>query len=270
MTRKIGMLAVSCLITMVAYAELPQLNEYTFSKGDKTANLSIGLGSLNNSFSFGQQFSMEWCVADGWINNRASLGIGFAINNNAFGKYTTFLTGYYDYTYTHTTYHSNIPSWLNIDKQYTNTQHREGTGSCWADVTQDNISAMATCSFHFQFTNKLECYALIGFGAGVNFNDFEYYNIRGLSKKNYDKTHQRGSNGIKTRDVYSYNDFDHVVWDQGIKEIRACFAMSGLVGARYYFAPQWAAQMELGLIGGTFNRQTSGCTVWSIGISHKF
>lgn len=262
-TRKIAMLIATCIASLTAHAELPAIDSYTFAKGDKVANLNIGLGSLNGSFAFGQQLSMEWCVVDGLIGNRASLGVGFAINNNALGKYTTYMSGHYDYTYTTTTYSSRY------NKTYTGTQRREGYGRCNAVVTQDNISAMATCSFHFQFTNKLECYALVGFGVGANFNIFDYYNVRGLEEKNHDNTFQNGS--YETRVVYSYNDFDHVVWESGIKKASACFAVSSLVGARYYFSPQWGAQMELGMIGGTFNRQTtSGCTVWSIGISHKF
>ena len=55
---------------------------------------------------------------------------------------------------------------------------------------------------------------------------------------------------------WSYNDLDHVVWSDGSqdKKTGVCFAMSVLVGARYYFTEHLAANAELGMIGGCQQR----------------
>lgn len=256
--------AISICAT-AAYAGLPALSSYTFAKGDKIASLSIGVGSGSGA-TFGQQLSMEWCIAGGWIDNRASLGLGFAINNALCGKYDTFLVGTYDYTYQHTTYHYNIPDWMNLQPVYHTTQHRSGQGSTWAEVQQDNLAAMVTCSFHFQFIDRLDIYATVGLGIGFNFRAFDYYNSDGFKKADVDKTY--GSRPT-TRDVYSYDDFEHAQWSNAIKSFSLCPAASSLVGARWYFTDSFAAQAELGMIGACFTTGTS-YTILSFGATLKF
>ena len=91
-------LAAACISISGVQAGLPQLSERpAFAKGDMVASVGLGVGALDGSTTFGQQLGMEWCVADGWIGKRASLGIGFSIANSAFGKYTDFKYGTYNY-----------------------------------------------------------------------------------------------------------------------------------------------------------------------------
>lgn len=263
---KSGLFIAISICATTAYAGLPTLSSYTFAKGDKIASLSIGVGSSQGGAAFGQQLSMEWCIAGGWIDNRASLGLGFAINNALCGKYDTFMVGTYDYSYQFTTYVSNQPDWLNLPAVSHSTQHRQGDGSTWAHVSQDNLSAMITCSFHFQFIDHLDIYATAGLGIGVNFRSFDYYNSKGFKKVDVDKTY-----GTRPtyHDIYSYDDFKHAEWSNAIKSFGLCPAASALVGARWYFTESFAAQAELGMIGACFTTGTSE-TILSIGATLKF
>ncbi len=47
-----------------------------FGKGDAIGSVTVGFGK-----GFAQRFALDYCVADGWINNNASLGIGASLNN---------------------------------------------------------------------------------------------------------------------------------------------------------------------------------------------
>lgn len=253
------------IATTTAYAALPAITSPTFAKGDKIASLSIGVGTGTANASFGQQLSMEWCIAGGWIDNRASLGLGFAIDNSLCGTYDRTLTGSYDYTYEQLTYNSNIPDYMDLKSFYRTTHTRSGKGSTSAHISQDNLAAMAICSFHFQFIDRLDVYATVGIGIGFNFRSFDYYNSEGFHTANVDKTY---GTRPKMRNVYSYDDFKHAKWDENISEFGLCPAASTLVGARWYFTDRFAAQMEVGMIGACFTTGTSQ-TVLSIGAALK-
>lgn len=254
-------LAAACISISGVQAGLPQLSERpAFAKGDIVASVGLGVGALDGSTTFGQQLGMEWCVADGWIGKRASLGIGFSIANSAFGKYTNFKYGTYNYRYPiyGPSLNSNREIW-----EIKNYGTREGIGSAWCDVTQDNLAFLATGSFHFQFIDRLDTYGSVGIGIGLNFRSFRYYGESGFESE---------SNMTSDFRRWSYNDLEHVVWSDGSqdKKTGVCFAMSVLVGARYYFTEHLAANAELGMIGGCLTPNGTGCTILGFGISYKF
>ena len=253
--------AALCIGSSSMQAGLPQLNERpVFTKGDVIANVGLGIGSIAGSTTFGQQIGMEWCIVDGWINNRASLGIGFSVANSAFGKYTNFKYGTYNYRYP--IYGPSISSNREV-WEIKNYGNRSGIGSTWCDVTQDNLAFLAIGSCHFQFIDRLDTYGSVGLGFGLNFRSFRYYGAKGFESDNNMTSNIRR---------WSYNDLDHVVWSDGSqdKKTGACFAMSFLIGARYYFTEHFAANVELGMIGGCFPSQGAGCSILGFGVSYKF
>ena len=76
--------------------------ENTFSKGDKVANVSIGLGSsiYGSGFSGGIPpigVSLEYGIKDNLFNDKSSLGIGgyagFTTANFGVGTYTSIIVG---------------------------------------------------------------------------------------------------------------------------------------------------------------------------------
>lgn len=84
MKKIIGIL--SLVIAMIcsnnAYAELPEISEPTFERGDLIGSLTVGYG-----WGFSQRLAVEYGVADGWIDNRASLGVGAALGNSFISYY---------------------------------------------------------------------------------------------------------------------------------------------------------------------------------------
>ncbi len=47
-----------------------------FAKNDVLGSVTLGFGH-----GFGQRFAIDYGVVDGWLNNKASLGIGASLNN---------------------------------------------------------------------------------------------------------------------------------------------------------------------------------------------
>ena len=61
-------LAVACIATANA-------ND-TFAKNDLVGSATVGFGS-----GFAQKISVDYGIVDGWLENKASLGIGASLNN---------------------------------------------------------------------------------------------------------------------------------------------------------------------------------------------
>ncbi len=76
MKRFLTMVIALCFVAGSAYAALPPLSAPVFSKGDLVGGLSIGVGH-----GFSQKIALEYGVADGWLDGRASLGVGGSLNN---------------------------------------------------------------------------------------------------------------------------------------------------------------------------------------------
>ena len=276
--KKLLFSVLASFVAIAASAELPDISKSVFEKGDRLVNFSIGVGSMsapslvfvpgvgnnyvnfgsNSSATFDQHFGMEWCVFDGWIDNRASLGFGFSVDNSAFGKFQEYMVGEYNYRYALMTY-STIGGGNRKGWSVSEYKQREGYGTTFAHVKQDNLAFLATCSFHFQFIDKLDTYAILGFGFAVNFRSYDYYNAQGFEQKDFSGEYLR----------FSYNDYDHVNWITGSGGTGASFAMSSLVGARYYFQDNLAAKIELGMIGGAITGYGNSAGIFSIGVTYK-
>ena len=80
--------ALASMMMSNTYAALPELTSQAFAKGDMVGSLSVGYG-----WGFSQRLALEYGVADGWLDGRASLGVGGAIGN-CFSSYSYWGVGY--------------------------------------------------------------------------------------------------------------------------------------------------------------------------------
>lgn len=247
----------------------------TFQSGDKVASLGVGVGVVKNipnpdqSATFTQKLSMEWCVKDG-LFEKGSIGIGFAINNGYGGAYETEIAGKYDYSYTvekYKHYKNDRNRWV-TELYDVDVVKRKGYGTADADLNRNDLTAMFTASFHYQFLDKLDTYFTLGVGVTTIFHlTGNIHNENEFESKS--DTPNFTNNKTDYDFKYSFNDLDHVKW-QGLGTILRP-AMAVHVGARYYFTENWAANMEVGLLNATFSdKYGSGYNVFSVGASYKF
>lgn len=80
----LSLVSVMLFTNNMAYA-LPDISEPVFEKGDWIGSLTIGYG-----WGFSQRLAFETAVCDGWLNDRASLGVGAALGNTFRSYYGTF------------------------------------------------------------------------------------------------------------------------------------------------------------------------------------
>ena len=245
----------------------------TFEKGDKVASLGVGVGSVKNvpnpdkSATFTQKLSMEWCIVDN-LMDKGSIGLGFAINNGYGGAYESKMLGTYDYSYVVQTQrrekHDRYNRYYYVYDSY--IQNRNGMGVADVDLNRNDLTALFMASFHYQFIDKLDTYFTLGLGVTSMFHlSGNYRNEEGFEAAF--KVHDPDKDYSVS---YSYNDLDHVEWQDGLGTILRP-AMAVHVGARYYFTENWAANMEVGLLNATFSdKYGSGYNVFSIGASYKF
>lgn len=244
----------------------------TFEKGDKVASLGVGVGSVKNvpnpdeSATFTQKLSMEWCIVDN-LMDKGSIGLGFAINNGYGGAFESKIAGKYDYSYVSTRrrrYKNDHNRWQY--DYFSQTVDRKGIGIADADLNRNDLTAMFTASFHYQFIDKLDTYFTLGLGVTSMFHlSGNYRNEEGFQSKSSSYSDEETISFL-----YSFNDLDHVEWQEGSGTILRP-AMAVHVGARYYFTENWAANMEVGLLNATFSdKYGSGYNVFSIGASYKF
>ncbi len=110
------------LVSVISLISVNANASEAFAKGDIVASVQVGIGS-----GFAQRLVGEYCVVDGWLDDKASLGVGASINSNIYFNY----------------YHITART-----------------------VSNYGISLTANCSFHYQFVDKLDTYVTAGVGAG--------------------------------------------------------------------------------------------------------
>ncbi len=254
--KKLLSLTILCLACVTATAQV-------FEKGDRIADLSIGVGSVaygKSYTTFDQHFGMEWGVAS--IADVVTIGVGFTVNNSfaSFGKRT--ILGIYDYYYSR-----RVNSGV-IDYNGTQQVHREGVGSADAVLFRDDVNAQATVSFHYSPLQKLDVFAKVGAGIGVmNYTVGKISNEQGFSSNSH--TGSLGQGGTVME--YSYNDLDHVKWDK--PKSKAVPAISVYSGAAYYLTDNWGVEALLGLIStNVWNEIFYGNSygVFAVGVTYKF
>lgn len=256
--KKLFLPVVLCLACTTAAAQ-------EFDKGDRLFDFSVGVGVIggdgNSLTSFDQHLGMEWGV--GRIANKVTVGLGFTINNTFAPGDKATIVGTYDYYY---------KSYVNstvIDYDKWSDVHREGFGTAEAKISREDINAQITVSFHYSPVAKLDIYTKIGAGVGVmNYMIGDTSNEKGFTAKSADKTSGTGS-----RYIYSFNDLDHVEWQENRKS-KVVPAVSAFVGATYYINDRWGVEAQVGLLSANIKDKDKGYpnsySVFSVGASYKF
>lgn len=263
------------MVALALSASVCSVSAQEFEKGDKVVNLGVGVGIMDNypddetSAAFTQRLSIDWCVADK-IFDKGSIGVGFALSNAYGGNYTTEVRGAYDYTYTHSLVrvYRNSHNRLQWDEISTNTQKRSGNGSATADLSRNDLTALVTASFHYQFVDKLDTYLSVGVGATTMFHQMGgFRDEEGFLSKSSSIDYTE----VGVQSSFSYNDLDHVDWNYSRQVTCVRPAFSASLGARYRITDNWAANMEVGLLSAQFSKKYGqGLNLLSIGASYKF
>ena len=234
-----------------------------FEIGDKRIDINLGGGIINYAeqpkMTFDQHINMEWIVAK--LGKKVSLGVGFALNNIYGGFKETTMTGEYNYMYTKTTTTNNAAVVEQIP--------RMGIGTADADISRDDINAMATVSFHYSPTKKLDTYVKIGAGiGGLSYIIDDICNIEGFHSENVHKASSSNPNAMVT---YRYNDLDHTIWDGYEPNVAA--SVAAYIGATYYFNDELGLDAQVGLVSANLTNKAKNANAFSLfalGIAYKF
>lgn len=250
-------------------------------------DLGVGMGIINvadsyynstnelkhrdqDKLTFTQKLGFEFCVHE--FNEKSSLGIGVSLNNATFGTHNTYVSGSYDYSYVATVYSKSYGSshWLKSFE----TRQRSGTGNALAKTTIIDYSVMAKVAFHRSFGERWDTYAALGIGVAYVTSLYgDYSHTTGFTNKTQ-TFNQTGTYGSS----YSFNDLNHVVWDQG-SDSQGRFAIAGYIGARYFISSNFGIGVEVGLTSLSLRKitESSGKDKWyndysllNVGVAYKF
>lgn len=283
--KKILLLCASALIASAAF----NANARIIDEDSRFLELGIGVGASEADGTkgmFTQRLGAEWIVKDYLFNLFGcsfALGAGFQIDNAAGGRYSTIVTGSYDYDYvvSITKHKRDNGHGRPITTTETQRVNREGTGVASADVTRDNLSFMPTVSLHAKIVDNFDFYVTYGMGLGImtnslgNFNPIEIYVpnvgwVGGMEKKDY--YHEATMpNGDVWETRYSYNDADHAVYNKKPYKTAATFACAFYVGARYFFNDTWGINAQFGLVSANVKKSYGNSyNILSVGATYCF
>lgn len=227
----------------------------SFKKGDMVLDLGVGMGLVNVSndyydsrdalkssdqdkITFTQKLGFEVCAHE--FNDKWSLGVGFSFDNSTLGTHKKYVSGAYDYSYSVITYSK--PYGSNRWSKTFDTRKRQGSGNALAKTTIIDYNVMGKVAFHRSFGEHWDTYAALGMGvAYVKSLYSDYTNTSGFGKytQTFNGTGTYGSS-------YSYNDLEHVVWEQG-SSAQGRFVIAGYIGARYFITSHFGIEAEAGL-----------------------
>ncbi len=263
----LGLLAVSGALSVAAQG--------VFNKGDRKADLTIGVGTVaypdNSGVTFDQHLGMEWGIAS--FADKFTLGIGFTVNNSYGGSIESMVAGTYDYTYVRRSYGKTYSYKTNKWESFNDTKEirRNGVGTADADVAREDVNALFTAAIHFSPMAKLDTYLKVG--AGVGYMSWLVSNLRNESGFKSANVHDTSSSKVhQTTDSYSYDDLDHVKW-QGFKS-KVVPAMSFYLGATYMLTEKWGVDAQIGLISANIKGSKKGYPnsygIFALGASYRF
>lgn len=255
----------------------------TFGKGDMVFDLGIGVGASDvpnyvgtisstpivqktSAATFTQKIAFEYGVAQ---FGNLTIGVGASVGNAYGAKHDTFLSGKYNYTYHFTMYHYEKSNgryrWVQTNSQ---DYRRKGTGTAKATAALEDVNVLVKGSVHYSFIPNLDVYGT--FGLGFSAYKMLYSDYRSKTGFSTDRsTLNRNDTSNKYQSTYSYNDLDHVKWDDDTKA-DARFAMAFYVGARYFFTEHWGVNAEIGLVSAAYKASYNDYNIFSIGASYKF
>lgn len=260
---------------MAIFAVATSANAQEFNKGDRKADLTVGVGVVaykdESRVTFDQHASMEWGVAS--VVGKFTIGVGFQVNNSYGGRFDSKVIGEYDYYYTSHTrgkvYSYKDKKWnpLNEDKEI----HRKGSGTADATIAREDVDVLATVSFHYSPIKRLDTYVKVGAGVGyMTYLYGNYSNEQGFTKSDYERNNS--SKITDTRTWWSFNDLDHVKWSNGDSKIVP--AIGVYIGATYMLTERWGLDAQIGLISANIKDADKGYPnsygVFAMGASYKF
>lgn len=230
------------------------LQAQTYKRGDLIGSVGIGYASMKNlpdtkdEFrpAFSQKVALEWIIKDGWIKNKAALGLGFIIDNAFGGKHDQYRLGVYNYTYTYTTRKENSSG--RPKYEYTTyKKQRKGSGSAISELKRDDLKAIAATTFHYNPISKLDTYFTFGLGVAVGFRG----SGKNRNQQGFNSVHEDYGTG-KFEIKEHYDDIDHVKWVDGLKKTKVGLAVATFIGARWWFSDKLAVNAEVGMLGAAF------------------
>ena len=273
------------LVAILLIAGVAGADAQSFQKGDIVIDAALGVGadrdknqtynSANNTINtektnkvtFTQRLGVEFGVCN--FGDRSSLGIGIDFQNSV-GSTHHYVVGTYDYSYVRTTYDRIIdPTTNRPGNGYTTssaTIDRMGKGSAAARAEILDFNLTLRAAFHHEFIDNLDTYAGIGFGlARAKYHYSDYTDLAG-----FDSETRRFDPSLSdmVQFSYSYDDLDHVKWQDGGAKAR--YALALYAGMRYFFNDHWAINAELGLPVVTLKSAYNHYNVFSVGASYKF
>lgn len=264
--KKSFILVLATVLSMNAFGQ-------NFQKGSRVVNAGIGVGVIKNfGPTFTQKVGIEWGVMS--VGKNGTLGLGCTLYNAYGGTSEGKVIGAYDYTVktTRTTYKKNSHNRWVLSSGPGADLHRQGSGTADAKFAREDLKAMASCSFHYSFSEKLEAYGTFGVGiALINGLCGHFDNYEGFEQKTKKSDINTSLKKEQYDLIYSYNDLDHVdLSDYSYHKIG--FACGLSVGASYSLTDRIAAFGEVGLVSGAFKGKdyAKGLDVLTLGVMYKF
>lgn len=257
---------LATVLTMNAFGQ-------TFKKGSRVVNAGIGIGVIKNSGpTFTQKIGAEWGVMS--VGNKGTIGLGCALYNAYGGTSEGRVVGTYDYTVktTRTTYKKNSHNRWVLSSGPGADLHRKGSGTADAKFAREDLKAMASCSFHYSFTEKLEAYGTFGLGiALINGLCGHFDNYEGFEQKTQKSDINTSIKKEQFSIIYSYNDIDHVDLSKFAYH-KVGFACGMSAGVSYSLTDKFGAFGEVGLVSGAFKgkKYAKGLDVFTMGVTYKF
>lgn len=283
--KKILFICASAIMASAAFTT----NARTIDDNSRFLELGIGVGASEHngtSGMFTQRIASEWIVKDNvfrLFEKDFALGLGFQLDNSVGGRYSTFLSGEYDYSYykTITTQKKDNGHGRPITTTETQREHRKGVGVATADVTRDNLSFMPTVSLHAKVVDNFDFFVTYGMGLGIMTNSLGNYEPtdyvpgighikNGMEKVDYyNKTTMPNGDVSETR--YSYNDAEHAKYNTKGYETKATFACAFYVGARYFINDSWGINAQFGLVSANVKKSYGNSyNILSVGATYSF
>lgn len=271
------------IVTLCAIASAVPVFSQTFRKGDIVVDLGVGIGVAevtdtrytSNSKSevktddkmgvtFTQQLGVEIGVFN--FNEKSSLGFGVNVNNSWGATHQSIVTGNYDYTYTIHEYRRSTGTFSRWQSAGYSTGERRGSGTAQARTCLDELNIMFKLAYHYEAIKNLDLYGALGFGISSYRELYsDYTNKSGFSNLS-NKLDE--SSKLNYQAVYSFNDLDHVVWQNSVPSAR--FVLGAYVGMRYYFNDHWGVYGQVGLPSLSFKKDLNNYSIFNCGVSYKF
>lgn len=283
--KKILLISASAIVASAAFTT----NARTIDDNSRFLELGIGVGASEHngtSGMFTQRIASEWIVKDNvfrLFEKDFALGLGFQLDNSVGGRYSTFLSGEYDYSYniTITKHKKDNGHGRPITTTETQRGHRKGVGVATADVTRDNLCFMPTVSLHAKIIDNFDFFVTYGMGLGIMTNSLGNYEPtdyvpgighikNGMEKIDYyNKTTMPNGDVKETR--YSYNDAEHAEYNKKGYETKATFACAFYVGARYFINDSWGINAQFGLVSANVKKSYGNSyNILSVGATYSF